>query len=84
MFYLFLPDVPNAGQGLKTLPRRLEWDPIFRAHLKKLDEKKPVILCGDMNVSHLEIGMNFCLKLLRLEMYVYFEFVINEHTSQMQ
>lgn len=56
LFLLAVADVPNAGQGLKTLPRRLEWDPAFRAYLKKLDEKKPVILCGDLNVAHNEIG----------------------------
>lgn len=49
-------DVPNAGQGLKNLPRRLQWDEDFRKYLKSLDEKKPIILCGDMNVSHKEIG----------------------------
>ncbi|XP_034238795.1 DNA-(apurinic or apyrimidinic site) lyase-like isoform X2 [Thrips palmi] len=56
-FYLVNTYVPNAGNGLKTLPRRLEWDPAFRAYLKKLDEKKPVILCGDLNVAHSEIDL---------------------------
>ena len=36
--------------------RSKEWDPDFRDYLRKLDEKKPVILCGDLNVAHLEIG----------------------------
>ncbi|KAK3923088.1 Recombination repair protein 1 [Frankliniella fusca] len=56
-FYLVNVYVPNAGQGLKSLPRRLEWDPAFRAYLKNLDEKKPVILCGDLNVAHNEIDL---------------------------
>lgn len=56
-FYLVNVYVPNAGQGLKSLPRRLEWDPAFRAYLKSLDEKKPVILCGDLNVAHNEIDL---------------------------
>ena len=33
-----------------------EWDPDFRKYLKTLDEKKPVVLCGDLNVAHHEIG----------------------------
>lgn len=57
-FFVVNVYVPNAGQGLKTLPRRLEWDPVFRAHLKSLDEKKPVILCGDLNVAHNEIDLS--------------------------
>lgn len=39
-----------------TLDKRMDWDPKFRKYLKELDEKKPVILCGDLNVSHKEIG----------------------------
>ena len=50
------PDVPNAGEGLKRLDYRQEWDRDFRAYLKGLDAKKPLILCGDLNVSHKEIG----------------------------
>lgn len=56
-FYLVVTYVPNAGQGLKNLPRRLQWDEDFRKYLKSLDEKKPIILCGDMNVSHKEIDL---------------------------
>lgn len=51
-----LPDVPNAGQKLVTLPKRLEWNKDFKEFIQKLDEKKPVIICGDMNVAHTEIG----------------------------
>lgn len=50
-------DVPNAGRGLDRLEYRTqEWDLDFRQYLKDLDAKKPVILCGDLNVAHLEIG----------------------------
>lgn len=52
-------DVPNAGEGLKRLKYRQEWDVDLRAHLKKLDQSKPVILCGDMNVAHHPIGKQF-------------------------
>lgn len=50
-------DIPNAGQGLKTLPKRMEWDEEFRSYLKGLDAKKPVVLTGDLNVAHQEIGI---------------------------
>lgn len=50
--------MPNSGQGLKNLPRRIQWDVAFRKYLKALDEEKPVILVGDLNVSHTEIGTN--------------------------
>lgn len=49
-------DVVNAGQGLKTLDKKLEWNKLFEEHLKTLDAKKPVILAGDLNVAHKEIG----------------------------
>lgn len=49
-------DVVNAGQGLKTLDKKLEWNKLFEEHLKMLDAKKPVILAGDLNVAHNEIG----------------------------
>ena len=35
----------------------MEWDPLFRSHVESLDKKKPVIICGDMNVAHLEIDL---------------------------
>lgn len=49
--------MPNAGQKLVTLPKRLEWNKIFKKCVEELDEKKPVIICGDMNVAHQEIGI---------------------------
>ena len=52
----FLLDVPNAGEGLKRLDYRQGWDVDLRAYLKNLDSKKPLVLCGDLNVAHNEIG----------------------------
>ncbi|XP_011556635.3 DNA-(apurinic or apyrimidinic site) endonuclease [Plutella xylostella] len=56
-FYLICTYVPNAGRGLVTLPKRLQWNEEFRNHVKELDKKKPVIICGDMNVAHEEIDL---------------------------
>ncbi|XP_076175204.1 recombination repair protein 1 isoform X3 [Ptiloglossa arizonensis] len=56
-FYLIGVYVPNAGQKLVTLPKRLQWNEVFKTYIKKLDEKKPVIICGDMNVAHQEIDL---------------------------
>lgn len=54
-------DVPNSGQGLVRLSyRQKEWDVDFLNYLKKLDTCKPVIVCGDLNVAHEEIGRPFC------------------------
>jgi AP endonuclease 1 len=55
-FYLISTYVPNAGRKLVTLPKRLQWNEEFRKYVKELDKKKPVIICGDMNVAHNEIG----------------------------
>eukprot|EP01129_Flabellula_baltica_P010588 TRINITY_DN4495_c0_g1_i1.p2 TRINITY_DN4495_c0_g1~~TRINITY_DN4495_c0_g1_i1.p2 ORF type:complete len:308 (-),score=76.49 TRINITY_DN4495_c0_g1_i1:1164-2087(-) len=49
--------VPNSGAGLKRLDYRMEWDVAFSEYLNKLKEKKPVILCGDLNVAHQEIDL---------------------------
>ncbi|XP_013185585.2 DNA-(apurinic or apyrimidinic site) endonuclease [Amyelois transitella] len=56
-FYLICTYVPNAGRNLVTLPKRLKWNEEFRKFVKDLDKKKPVIICGDMNVSHEEIDL---------------------------
>lgn len=56
-FYLVAAYVPNAGRGLVTLPKRMKWDPQLRNYVKELDSKKPVILSGDMNVSHQPIDL---------------------------
>lgn len=45
------------GRKLVTLPKRLEWNKNFKDFVKSLDDKKPVIICGDMNVSHNEIDL---------------------------
>ena len=49
--------VPNAGRKLVTLDKRMEWDPLLRKHLKELDENKPVVMCGDLNVAHKDIDL---------------------------
>ena len=48
---------PNSQNELRRLDYRMEWEDAFLAYLKKLDEKKPVILCGDLNVAHEEIDI---------------------------
>ncbi|MBE6121100.1 MAG: exodeoxyribonuclease III [Erysipelotrichaceae bacterium] len=49
--------VPNSKEGLARLPYRMEWEEMLKAHLKKLDETKPVIYTGDLNVAHEEIDL---------------------------
>lgn len=56
-FYLVCVYVPNSQDGLKRLDYRCKWEDDFRSHICKLDEKKPVIVCGDMNVAHKEIDL---------------------------
>ncbi|XP_055683954.1 exodeoxyribonuclease [Lutzomyia longipalpis] len=56
-FYLVCVYVPNAGRGLVTLPKRLRFDEKFQAFVSRLDQNKPVIICGDMNVAHQEIDL---------------------------
>ena len=56
-FYLVNVYVPNSQEELKRLPYRMTWDEAFRDYLKKLDEKKPVVVCGDFNVAHHEIDI---------------------------
>lgn len=48
---------PNSRAELARLPYRMEWEDDFRAYLKALDAKKPVIICGDLNVAHKEIDL---------------------------
>lgn len=57
-FYLVNSYTPNSQQKLKRLDYRMEWEDDLRAYLQKLDEKKPVILCGDLNVAHNEIDLS--------------------------
>ena len=56
-FYLVCCYTPNSQNGLKRLDYRMTWEDAFRAHLQALDEKKPVVLCGDLNVAHREIDL---------------------------
>ncbi|MCY0090432.1 MULTISPECIES: exodeoxyribonuclease III [Bacillus amyloliquefaciens group] len=48
---------PNAKRGLERIDYRLQWEADFKDYLQKLDRKKPVILCGDLNVAHREIDL---------------------------
>ena len=56
-FYLITVYVPNSQDGLRRLDYRMTWEDDFLAYLKKLEEKKPVIVCGDLNVAHQEIDL---------------------------
>lgn len=56
-FYLVTCYTPNAQDGLKRIDHRMAWEDAFRTYLKFLDEKKPVIVCGDLNVAHQEIDL---------------------------
>ena len=56
-FYFITVYVPNSQDGLKRLDYRMKWEDDFLAYIKKLDKKKPVIYCGDLNVAHEEIDL---------------------------
>ena len=56
-FYLVTVYTPNAQSELARLDYRMTWDDAFRKYLLELDAKKPVIVCGDMNVAHKEIDL---------------------------
>lgn len=56
-FYLVTVYTPNSQDGLKRLDYRMTWDDDFRAYLQRLDKKKPVLVCGDLNVAHKEIDL---------------------------
>lgn len=56
-FYLVTVYTPNAKRDLSRLEYRMEWEDRFRAYLGQLDAKKPVIVCGDLNVAHQEIDL---------------------------
>ena len=56
-FFLVTAYVPNSQDGLKRLDYRMRWEDDFLAYLKRLDKKKPVIVCGDLNVAHKEIEL---------------------------
>jgi len=56
-FYLVTVYTPNSQDGLRRLDYRMDWEDAFRAYLLSLDEKKPVVVCGDLNVAHEEIDL---------------------------
>lgn len=56
-FYMVTVYTPNSKRELERLDYRMIWEEEFRKYLKKLEEKKPVIVCGDMNVAHKEIDL---------------------------
>ena len=56
-YYLVTVYTPNSKEKLARLDYRMVWEDVFRAHLKKLEETKPVIVCGDLNVAHKEIDL---------------------------
>lgn len=56
-FYMITVYTPNSKQALERLEYRMKWEDDFRAYLKNLETKKPVIVCGDLNVAHKEIDL---------------------------
>ncbi|KFM99221.1 exodeoxyribonuclease III [Bacillus clarus] len=56
-FYMITLYTPNAKRGLERLDYRMEWEDAFLSYIKRLNEKKPVIFCGDLNVAHKEIDL---------------------------
>ncbi|MDF0480753.1 exodeoxyribonuclease III [Vagococcus sp. PNs007] len=56
-FYLVTCYTPNSQNELKRLPYRMTWEEDFQAYINELDQTKPVILCGDLNVAHQEIDL---------------------------
>jgi exodeoxyribonuclease-3 len=55
--YIVTVYTPNSQQELARLDYRMEWEDAFRSYIKELDRKKPVVICGDMNVAHKEIDL---------------------------
>lgn len=56
-FFFITVYTPNSQEGLKRLDYRMTWEDAFLAYIKALDPKKPVIVCGDLNVAHKEIDL---------------------------
>ena len=56
-FYFVNVYTPNAGGELKRLPDRQKWDVLYKDYLRDLDQKKPIVACGDFNVAHKEIDL---------------------------
>lgn len=56
-FYLVNSYVPNVKRSLERMSERMEWEEEVKSYYKKLEEKKPVIVCGDFNVAHTEMDI---------------------------
>ncbi|MBR0227162.1 MAG: exodeoxyribonuclease III [Clostridia bacterium] len=56
-FFFITVYTPNSQDGLARLPYRMQWEDAFLAYLKGLEQEKPVIFCGDLNVAHTEIDI---------------------------
>lgn len=56
-FFLVCCYTPNSQDGLRRLDYRMQWEADFRRYLQQLDQQKPVVLCGDLNVAHEEIDL---------------------------
>lgn len=56
-YYLITVYTPNSQDELRRLDYRMEWEDAFRSYLVELDAKKPIIVCGDLNVAHQEIDL---------------------------
>lgn len=56
-YYVLTVYTPNSQNELARLPYRMQWEEAFLEYLKRLEEKKPVIFCGDLNVAHREIDL---------------------------
>ena len=56
-YYVVTCYTPNSQDGLARLDYRMKWEDDFLAYLKKLEENKPVVFCGDLNVAHKEIDL---------------------------
>ncbi len=56
-FFVVTVYTPNSGEGMKRLNYRKDWDETFRNYVLSLEDKKPVIICGDLNVAHTEIDL---------------------------
>ena len=56
-FYVVTVYTPNSQDELKRLDYRMQWETDFKAYLKKLEQNKPVMVCGDLNVAHQEIDL---------------------------
>ena len=56
-YYVVTCYTPNSQDGLARLDYRMKWEDDFLAYLKKLEENKPVVFCGDLNVAHKDRGI---------------------------